>query len=282
MNIFYLISIILSVSAQNVLKKAFGQRVGSKGIYFFTSLSCVGALAFFAATSNGFSWNPDITSYSIFFAIFYAIAILSGTAAIACGSLSLTSLVTSYSLMVPTLYGLVFLNDPISIGLIPGLVLLVISLVLINKKSDNSPYSFKWLIYVTLSFICNGMCSVVQKMQQIEFDGAYKNEFMIAALFMVALFTAIISLKSERKDLKQYFKCGWHFALICGAANGAANLFVMILSGLIPISLMFPLVSAGGIIVTYIISKLYYKEVLSKSRLVGFILGVGSVVLLSI
>lgn len=59
------------------------------------------------------------------------------------------------------------------------------------------------------------------------------------------------------------------------------NLFVMILTGLMPVSLMYPLISAGGIIVTYIVSKFFYKESLTKAQLIGFILGIGSVVLLN-
>lgn len=37
-----------------------------------------------------------------------------------------------------------------------------------------------------------------------------------------------------------------------------------------------------GVVVTYIISKLYYKERLSNTQLAGFILGILSVIILSI
>ena len=75
---------------------------------------------------------------------------------------------------------------------------------------------------------------------------------------------------------------GYTLGILCGAFNGMVNLFVMILSGLMPVSLMFPIISAGGIVATFIISQVFYKEKLSKLQLIGFVLGTISVVLLNI
>lgn len=291
MNYIYLISIIIGVSMQNVFKKSFTQKTNGGGYYFFGALSSLAAMLFFVITSKEFEWNRGFIPYSVGFAVSYGAATVFSTAAVSCGSLSISSLVISYSLMLPTLYGLVFLNDPISIGLIPGLVLLAVSLLLINAKNDKAPITFKWVVYVLLAFLGNGLCSVVQKMQQVKFDGAYKNEFMIIALAIVALLTFAISLVTEfKKDgkavssdvVKGYMKSGLVLALLCGVANGLVNLFVMVLSGLMPVSLMFPLISGGGIVLTYIISRLYYKEKLTRTQLIGFLCGTASVILLNI
>jgi len=68
----------------------------------------------------------------------------------------------------------------------------------------------------------------------------------------------------------------------CGLANGAVNLFVMILSGKMATSIMFPLISAGGIIATWIVSRLFYREKLTTYQNIGLILGVISVIFLNI
>jgi multidrug transporter EmrE-like cation transporter len=60
------------------------------------------------------------------------------------------------------------------------------------------------------------------------------------------------------------------------------NLLVMILSGLMPVSLMFPIISAGGIVAIFVISLVFYKEKLSRLQIIGYILGTVSVVLLNI
>lgn len=282
MNAILLISIILGVSLQSIIKKPYSQKTSGKGAFIFSALSSLAAMLFFVATSKGFEWHAEIIPYAIGFALSYGAATVFSVLAIATGSLSLTALFVSFSLMIPTFYGLIFLNDPVSIGLVPGLVLLAVSLVLINLKSDSVKITPKWLLFVFLAFVGNGMCSTVQKMQQSAFDGNFKNEFMIIALFMVFAGFIVLSLFTESKDIKSCAKVGWYLALGCGVMNGIVNLFVMILSGKMPVSLMFPLISAGGIVITYLVSRFVYKEKLTKTQLVGFALGLGSVVFLNI
>lgn len=282
LNVIFLIAIILGVSGQNIVKKPYTQKMGGSGVYFFNAIISAAALLFFAVTATKLDFDLSFIPYSIGFAASYAIATVFLVLAIAYGSLSLTSLFFSYSLMIPTLYGLVFLKDDISVGFILGLALLVVSLFLVNKNDKKAKFSFKWIICVILAFLGNGMCTVVQNMQQVAFDGAYKNEFMIVALAIVALVMSIMSLIKERKAMKVYAKAGWHWALICGLLNGMVNLFVMILSRSMPVSVMFPLISAGGLVVTYLVSRFVYKESLTKLQFVGFILGLAAVVFLNI
>ena len=281
MNTIYLISVILCLSLQNVMKKAYTKKNGG-GVYLFGVLTCLAATLFFVVTSGSFEWNVKILPFSLAFAAAYVTAMTSSVLAIQCGSLSLTSLIVSYSLMLPALYGLIFLNDPVSFGFYPGILLLVISLLLINKPGEKQALNLKWIIYVILAFLGNGMCSVFQKMQQVEFEGAYKSEFMILALVTGAIVLTVISFMKDGKQTGSYIKNGWLFGLLSGVFNGVVNLFVMVLSGRMSASLMFPLISAGGIIVTYLISKWIYKEELTKRQLVGFILGIASVIFLNI
>lgn len=281
MDILYLLAIILGISGQSIVKKPYTQKTNGAGVYFFNTLLSAAALLFFVVTSSKFSFDISFIPYSIGFAVSFAVSSVFMVLAIAYGSLSLTSLFISYSLMIPTFYGLI-IGDTVSTGFIPGMLLLVISLFLTNKSDEKAKISLKWIICVFLSFFGNGMCTVVQKMQQIASNGAYKNEFMIVALAIVTIVMFIMTLFTERKDINLFAKSGWHWAIICGALNGMVNLFVMILSGKMPVSLMFPLISAGGLIVTYIVSRFFYKEKLAKIQFIGFVFGLAAVVFLNV
>lgn len=282
MNALLLISIVLLVSAQDVTKKIYNKRAAVPGTYFFVMISSASAALFFALTSGRLEFNTGIIPYSIFFAVSYTACVVGSVTAIASGPLSLTSLIASFSLMLPTLYGLIFLDEPIKIGFFPGLALLCASLFLVNKRDEDVKINVKWVIGVIFTFLGNGFCTVSQKMQQRAFNGDYKNEFMIIALLITALVTGIMVLTKEGSIVKKQTIGGYAIGVCCGAANGAANLFVMILSGLMPVSLMFPIISAGGIIATFIVSTVFYKEKLSKLQLIGFVLGTASVILLNL
>lgn len=275
---------ILSCSLQGITTKYFGRKTGGNGVFLFSTLSRFTGVLFFIITAGNLSFDWKIFPYSIAFGLFYGVGVIFNFLSIGCGPLSLTSLITSYSLMLPTAYGLFFLRDPISVGLIPGLILLMLSLFLINKKSntDSAPVSLKWGIFVALAFLGNGICSIVQSMQQRTFDGAYKNEFMIVALVFFVLMTGIITLWNERKVFVSCTKKGWIPAMICGIANALMNLLVMILQHRMSVSVLFPLMSSGSLILTLFLSKYLYKEKLSKKQLLGFFLGVCSVIFLNL
>lgn len=282
MNALYLTAIIMGVALQNIIKKPYTRRMFGRGAYLFSLLSGIAAMLFFMLTSKGLEWNSELILYSLGFAVSYAVANVFSVEAVSHGPLSLSSLVISYSLMIPTAYGLIFLKDSVGDGFAPGIALLAVSLFLINCKSESASVTPKWMTYVFLAFLGNGMCSVIQKMQQKKFDGAYKNEFMILSLAISSALLLIFVITKEGENAISSLKTGWHMAFGCGVANGLVNLLVMVLSGRMPVSLMFPLISAGGIVITYIVSRFIYKEKMTKIQYSGFIIGIFSIMLLNV
>lgn len=278
-----LLSIIGGMLMQNVTKKIFNRKQQGKGVYLFSAVSVLAAAVFFVCVGEkplqfDAAWLP----YSLGFAVSYGMATVGSFLAIQWGSLSLTSLATSYSLIIPTLYGLLFLDEAGSSYLYIGIVLLLISLVLINTKKGDMQISLRWAVFALIAFLGNGICSTVQKVQQTVFHGAAKNEFMIVALLVVAIFLFVISFGSEKKDWGDCLKGGSGWMVLCGLANGAVNLFVMILSGKMPASVMFPLISAGGILATALVAKFGFREKLTVKQYLGMLLGTGAVIFLNL
>ena len=111
----------------------------SNGSFSFSGARCIFAAVLFLIVGliSGMKFTLDFLPYSLAFAVAYTCAILFFFLAISEGSLSLTTLITSYSLILPTLYGILFLNDKVSSLLIIGLILLVISLTLVNFENKN-------------------------------------------------------------------------------------------------------------------------------------------------
>ena len=77
-------------------------------------------------------------------------------------------------------------------------------------------------------------------------------------------------------------KKGWHLASICGICNAITNLFVMILVGILPISLIFPIIQAGSLIVVYLVSFFILKEKFTKVQIIGLLVGIVSIVFLNL
>lgn len=284
-----LIAATVIMVMQNVFMKQYNKRTGNLGGIIFCSVSAlVAAIVFIAAADYPMSFEPGVAVYSLGFALSYSTNMIFTVIAISCGSLALTSLMVSYSLIIPTAYGIIFLHNPVSATLVAGFILFAVSLFLINYSGaggeGGSKITLKWLICAGLAFLGNGMCSTVQNMQVTEYSGEMKSEFMIAAYIVSMVGMLIYSLFSERKDIVPSLKKGWLQAALCGLFNGLLNFLVISLIeiGDIPEAVLYPTISAGGMILAVVISVFVYREKMSKYQFIGFFMGIFSVILLNL
>ena len=201
----------VTVTVQQVFKKQYSLRCAG-GNYFFSASVSFFALLFFLLIPGKISLGTDILPYSVGFAAVFALATVFSVMALTIGSLAITSLVLSYSLIIPTLYGILFLNEKITPLKCGGILLLLISLFLVRAqtKEDNkaSKPTVKWIIYVLVAFVSNGMCSVVQNAQQRRFNGTQNSNFMILALIISTAVLLVLSLIFERHTILNALKKG--------------------------------------------------------------------------
>lgn len=282
MSYILLMATILGVTAQGIVSKQYCIKAKWQNSMMYSSIAAFFAMLFFVFCSIGtFNFDAEILPYSIAFGAFYCMSLFGGLNAIRTGPLSISVLVNQCGLIIPTLYGIVCLGDDIGACGYIGIILLFAALVFVNLKNEKMQFSRSWFFWLALQFVGNGMCSTVQKMQQLEFNGAYKNEYMIVALFLVAAVAFVAGLY-KNKNIGKSIASAFRYAPFQGIANGMVNLFVMILTSLLPTAILFPSISAGGMVITFIIAISIYKEKLSKVQILGYILGIASVVLLNI
>ena len=294
---------------QSPIKKWY-QAKTSRGVLLFVAMSTFVAACFFGvgALVEGVSYEIGVLPYSIVCAVCYATCMLATMPALACGPLALTALIGSYSLILPTVYGLVFVEKPLYLTQVIGFGVLLVSLYLVNMtrekkeaaeglpdavKLDASDPDMpersrkipaKWYLYVSLIFFGNGGVATTQQAQQRAFPNLYKNTFMFVALALVTVVVLALALVRERGDLKEFLRFGTVPAALCGVANGATNLIVVVMatSTVVPTFVFFPVVSAGGLLISYTISVFFFKERFSALQKIGILLGLISLVFLNL
>ena len=287
MNYFLLFLTALFIVFQKVIQDRYNAKCRS-GVFLFSGMISFFAMCFFMAVNRNWVWSSELIIPAVSFGLSYAAATVFVVLAIKCGSLAKTTLITSYSLLVPAFAGLIILREPLGIPMIAGMILLVLSLWLTNhrKKSADTPkekISLKWLVFVLLGFVGNGMCSTVQKLAP-HYLGADVNLTLstIAALGLSTVVLVAASFLTRETDLKSTLKVGGPLSLFCGLFNGAVNYLAIYLNQFIPASVMFPVLSAGEIILIVPYSLLVRRERFTAKQWVGFGVGVVSVVLLNL
>ena len=282
MEYVYLLLVISTISIQSIARKAYNVKAPGSGAFTFSAVSVLAAMIFFiCSASHPMSFSTAMIPYALGFGVSYGLTVIFSFLSIKEGPLSLTSLLTSFSLIIPTLAGIVLFDEKAGIMLYIGLVLLLVSLALINLKNEDCKITLKWLVYVALTFFGNGICSTVQN-TYVKLEIGNKNEFMVIALAIAFVMLTTLSLTSERVNIKRSLKQGWIYMTVTGVSNGVSNLFVILLSSMMSASLMFPLISAGGIVLTSLIAIFYYKEKLSAMQYAGMVLGIASIVFMNL
>ena len=287
MNYFLLFLTALFIIFQKVCQDRYNARRDS-GVFLFSGMISFFAMCFFMAVNRNWVWSSELIVPAVAFGLSYAAATVFVVLAIKCGSLAKTTLITSYSLMVPALAGLIVLREPLGVPMLVGMVLLVLSLWLTNyrKKTADAPkekITAKWVIFVLLGFIGNGMCSTVQKLSpHFLGEDINQNLYMIAALGLSSVVLITASFCTGETNLKATLKIGAPLSLFCGLFNGAVNYLAIYLNQFIPASVMFPVLSAGEIILIVPYSLLVRREKFTAAQWVGFGVGVVSVVLLNL
>lgn len=279
--ILLILNIIVGVIQQVARKESNKRQQG--GVYSFSAAAAFLSLVFFSIRSGG-NWNAtgQTFSYAIIFSTAFAVTTITTMLAIQCGPLSLTSLVVSYSLVIPALYGIIFLQEPISLRLVLGIILLFVSIFLINREEgEQKKINLRWGIFAIITFFGNGICTTAQKLYQVRSGGSTECEFMMISMSIVVGVLLIAAIICEGKQLFKNLKEGAIWYGICGLGNASSNSLTMILALSMPASVLYPLLSAGGIVLTALISRIFYREKLSTPQKIGLVLGIAATIALS-
>ena len=257
----------------------------SKGEFIFIAIVSLFSMLFFVITDkDGLNFSLQIIPYAIAAGIFYSSASVLTFIAYGCGSFVISNLILSYGLICTIGFGVFVLKEEISVFTYIGFVIMMFSLYLSRGTQEEGgiKFSAKWLICIILSAIGSGMFGVMQKTQQLAFNNRCTNEFMVIALAFSSLTLFIIGLKKDGKNLKHILKNGVPYASLAGISNGLTNALSLYVLTLIPISVSSPTSAGIKIIVSFIISKLIFKECFIKRQIVSVILGAAAVVFLNL
>lgn len=92
----------------------------------------------------------------------------------------------------------------------------------------------------------------------------------------------VLFLVFERNTIVNALKKGTVLSAACGICNGATNYLVMVIIAAVASSVFFPVLSAGQLILTFIISVTLYREEFIPRQIAGLVCGLVSLILLNI
>lgn len=205
-----------------------------------------------------------------------------GLKVLSLGSLAIYSMFMMLGgMIVPFVYGVLFLHEAISFAKILGIVLLTVFIILqsmAQKATDDTKTSKKGKrLFITLClliFFLNGFTSVITKAHQISNDAVDEVSFTVISclatliISMIMLFVEYIKNRSETKK-QTASVIQWKPILTLafyGAAAYTGSFLNLKAASSVPASIQFPIISGGVIFFSALASVLIFREKISKKE----------------
>ena len=289
------ILVYLAIVACSVTQSASGKLFNrySDNSTAFNAVKATSALIlFFIIAVFDFSFHLPTLLFGLGYGLCLCASMYAGYRALCLGPMALTSMLVSFSLILPLLWGLTVGEETLSPVRSVALVLLLLAIVFVNldkllpkraqkeETAEKRPYGL-WLFLVALTFLANGVCSILQKMHGTRFPEGHSDEFMLFAMLSCSvIFSTAILLQKRKAQIKMEHKL-W-LGVLSGATNGLAGFFTLILAGLENATVLFPVISAGTLLGALLCGRFVFKEKLRCHHYASLLFGMLAVVLLKL
>ena len=283
--IFLYLCIIAAASTHTSLNKIFTRQSDQSAV--FHVLRALTAFGMFCLISlPGFTFHLPTMGFGMCYGVFLSIAMYMGYQALCVGPMALTSMMLSFSVIFPVLWGILVRKEQVTPLHCAAFFLLCTALILVNadklrqKQKTDLQYK-KWFLFASLTCLCNGGCSILQKEHQTAFPSLYSREFMVAAMGICTLFFVLLAVRRvSLQDFRQ--TTGKRYAVLAGITNSTANFLTLVLAGMENASVLFPMISAGTILAALLWGVFAFHEKPKSNQYAALVAGAVSIILLKL
>ena len=279
------LSIFLSTFRNIFSKKLSSVRFGTRPFFL-----CQGVLFFFGGTATAIFGNikADVIEAPILiFSLIYGVMLVSAqwfyTLALSRGNTALCSAVYSLGFILPTLSGAVIYNESLSPFDVIGIILATFALTASAIKPKNEKKtSHGYFIPLLVAMLSSGGLGIVQKVQQSSVYAEKRAVFLLISFLIASFASFATAFTRKNKSTDNPSKDFLVFAALIGIFFGSCNLLNTKLAGILPSAVFFPTLNIGVIILSMVCGAVLFKERLRKNELAVLILGIASILFLTL
>ena len=287
----YLLTLTIIFAAFNSLLLHKVKLQSNPSVYLFGALtSAVWLMALFSLNGFQITFSTTALIFGIAYGVTQALFVFFKTMAMNTGPVSVTTLVGNASLLVSVIVCYFVWDEPIGLPDALGLLALLAALFITTYKKGDLARRKVWYIYSLLFLITAAGVGISFKAFSKSRGACEINDMMIvAAAVMLAIHLilfALSALSSRHRDSRsENFPRESSFYLI-GIGQGILsclyNRLNIYLSGELDAVIFFPFFNGGVVILSALLSALFFKERLTPRQLSGFALGILAITVIGI
>lgn len=248
-----------------------------ESLFFNSILGLATAIIFFAVNKFKLSFSP----YSAFLAMLMSSLVMAyniiGFRILKRGSMAIYSLfLMTGGMVLPYIWGLLFLNESFSTVRIIGLILIIGGVFISNFSGEK--INLKQICMCLAVFVLNGLVSIISKMHQIEtnYHCVSATEFIILGgtfrFFIAGFLFLIFKNRNEQRSEKNNFSKSLLVVILSAVIGGTSYFLQLYGAKSLPATVLYPFVTGGSVVFSVLIGALLFKEKLSRKLIIGVVL----------
>lgn len=191
------------------------------------------------------------------------------------GNMSIYTLfLMSGGMTVPYIFGVLFLNEELTILRTLGLVAIIAAIAISNSGAEKP--NKKQLMLCLAVFVLNGISSVTSKVHQISpvSEIVTSPDFAFIVMMFKAIICSVVLLACRKslfgeKTVKLPIKSVIWVMLFAALSDGLTYMLQLIGATTLPATVLYPFVTGGSVILTSFAGVLVFKEKLSVRQIIG-------------
>ena len=289
MEYLFLAASVLMTAAKSLMTKSlsrFTSRLGAFGLVnTFISAAALMCIIIFTLIRGEDSASIKTALLGLAFAVFTFTAQLCYMRAMAGGKVSSVAFFYSCGFLIPTIAGFFIWQERLSVIGIMGIILLIPALWLCGSNgSDNQAKNSSWIIWALFATLSSGMLGLIQKFHQTSEVKDELGAFLVISMSATMLISFVIALggRTLRSDSGELGRRGISLSLLCGLIVGAENIINLMLTGIIPAVIFFPVFNGGVIVMSAAAAWVFRGEKLSLRTMLGILCGIVGILLVAL
>jgi drug/metabolite transporter (DMT)-like permease len=280
--IFLLLSIVLSVLTVSFFKLFERYKVHTFQAILVNYVTCIvvgNSTSEHPVILNSF-WEEPWFIYSlvlgfVFISVFYSIGLTSQKMGV-----SVSMVAAKLSVVIPVSVAFLLHGETLGILKLLGILISLVAVFLISSKQEgqtSGQNKWMWLLPVYV-FAGSGIIDATLKHMQKQFIPPGNAGDMVSTIFLVAFLVGIV-VWFLQKETFQWKSIGWGIAL--GIPNFFCMFFLVKTLEQFDATFIFPINNIAIVVCSTLVSLLFFKEKMSVKNWIGFVLAIGSILIIS-
>lgn len=275
MIIMAVVLLVVDFTLQKLYQKKMG--VGLKsGLLFNFFVGIITAVIFLFINGFKITFSPYSAVMACMMSTLLVSYVIIGFRIMKAGNMAYYTLaLMAGGMLVPYVFGLLFLNEDFSVLRLAGVVLVLFAVIASNSGGGKS--NLKNTIMCAAVFVLNGFVSVVSKLQQtdIGYTAVSATEFVfytgIVRALLCGIVLCVIKFREKKTESSENtFKIGI-LPITIGSAlvSGVSYMLQLLCASNLPATILYPFVTGGTIILSALAGVIFFKDKLSKKTVIS-------------